>query len=146
MRSHWLLLRYAAILHTRSLPGPLCISTPTDNLYARVLPSHFTSNKAALCSPPSSTAPCPISARVPALLANSWVSFISCCLPAHDVWLCWRGAGCLVPCLSHHVQLPGERGQRPWCTYPPPRTGRAAAPKGWRPQDPCPPTSPPCMG
>lgn len=127
-----------------------CASLPPPTAF-KLKPCRAISRpQAVLCSPPSSTAPYPISARVPALLANSWVSFISCCLPAHDVWLCRRGAGCLVPCLSHHVRVPGERGQQRCCTYPAPGPGGLQLPRvgaaGTGLQDPRPPTSAPRVG
>lgn len=75
---------------------------------------------------------------------------LAACLPARDVWLCRRGAGCVVPCRSHHVWVPGERGQQSRGTYPHPRPGGLQLPRvgaaGTELQDPCPPTSAPCTG
>ena len=124
--------RHSRSVRTRRfLPGPACTSTPPPALKPKSCPA-TSRPRAALRSPPSSPHPRPISARVPAPCASSWLSSLGCCLPARRVGPCRGDAGSVVPCRSHRVQLPGAH-------VPPSRT-RGAAGTGL--QDPCPPASP----
>lgn len=121
---------------TSSSWNPLSISAPTRTLEFQILPSHFPSAGSSLLSSCSFPDPHPNSPQVPALLANSWGSFITSCLPALAV----LERSCLVPSLSPRMQLLRD------CIHPSlpqSQTERDAAPEGGgsrkRLRDPCPP-------